>query len=118
MLSHEQLTKNFNVIVKELIVNENFNEETADFISKLQHNFKKLIIVRKITNPLQNTLEHKISNIENLLYQKNYSTALTELLALDKMYFPIIEKFLEDLGLIIEIHNADQDIVRYLKSLN
>jgi hypothetical protein len=118
MIPHETLIKNFNQITKDLIINENYNHETADLLSKIQHNFKKLVIIRKITNTGQNSLEQRIVNIENLLKQKNYNSVLTELLALDKLYFPIIEKFLEDIGLIIEINNADQDIIRYLKSLN
>jgi hypothetical protein len=118
MIPHETIIKNFNQITKDLIVNENYNHETADLLSKIQHNFKRLVIVRKITNAGQNSLEYRINNIETLLKQKNYNSVLTELLALDKLYFPIIEKFLEDIGLIIEINNADQDIIRYLKSLN
>jgi hypothetical protein len=118
MPSHEDLVKNFNLIIKELIINENYSKDNADFLTKLQHNFKKIIIVRKISQPIQNSLEYRINKIENLIDSKNYSSALTELLTLDKLYFPIIEKFLEDLGLIIEINNADQDIIRYLKNLN
>lgn len=118
MLSHQEIVKNFSFITNQLIINENYSNKNVDFLSKLQHNLKKLIIIRKISNPTKNSLEYHIVNIENFLEQRDYSSALTELLSLDKLYFPIIEKFLEDLGLVIEIKNADQDIVKYLKNLN
>lgn len=115
--SHQKLIDDFKLIIRELIINENYSEDSADFIEKLSHNLKKLIIVRKISpqNPLD--LQGKIVEIENAIKQKDYDLALTKLLGLDKMYFPIIQKYLEELGIATEVINADKEIVKYLKSL-
>jgi len=115
--SHQKLIDDFKLIIRELIINENYSEDSADFIEKLSHNLKKVIIIRKISpqNPLN--LQGKIVEIENAIKQKDYDLALTKLLTLDKMYFPIIQKYLEELGIATEIINADKEIVKYLKSL-
>ncbi|MBM3590614.1 MAG: hypothetical protein FJX30_04505 [Alphaproteobacteria bacterium] len=115
--SHQKLIDDFKLIIRELIINENYSEDSADFIEKLSHNLKKVIIIRKISpqNPLD--LQGKIVEIENAIKQKDYDLALTKLLSLDKMYFPIIQKYLEELGIATEIINADKEIVKYLKSL-
>jgi len=90
--SHQKLIDDFKLIIRELIINENYSEDSADFIEKLSHNLKKVIIIRKISpqNPLD--LQGKIVEIENAIKQKDYDLALTKLLSLDKMYFPIIQK--------------------------
>jgi len=115
--SHQKLIDDFKLIIRELIINENYSEDSADFIEKLSHNLKKVIIIRKISpqNPLN--LQGKIVEIENAIKQKDYDLALTKLLTLDKMYFPIIQKYLDELGIATEIINADKEIVKYLKSL-
>lgn len=115
--SHQKLIKDFKIIIKQLIINEDYIENNADFIEKLRYNLKKLILIRKTSNNSPTSLEGNIIEIENALNQKNYDLALTKLLSLNKIYFPIIQKFLEDLGTASEIANADKEIMKYLKSL-
>ena len=38
-------------------------------------------------------------------------------LSLDKSYFQIVQKFLEELNVMVETQNADKEIIKYLKSL-
>lgn len=117
-ITRETLLKNFDEISKILIVNENYNPDTADLLEKLRYNFRKLIIIRKTNVKDSSQLQSSIIIVENLLKSGKNSEALAKLLSLDKIYFPIIQRFLEELNSVIEIQNADQDIIKYLKSLN
>ena len=117
-ITRETLLKNFDEISKILIVNENYNPDTADLLEKLRYNFRKLIIIRKTNIKNSSQLQSSIITVENLLKSGKNSEALAKLLSLDKIYFPIIQRFLEELNSVIEIQNADQDIIKYLKSLN
>ena len=84
----------------------------------MRYNFRKLVIIRKTNLKDSSQLQSSIIVVENLLKSGKNSEALAKLLSLDKIYFPIIQRFLEELNLVIEIQNADQDIIKYLKSLN
>lgn len=117
-ITRQMLLKNFAEISKILIVNENFNPETADFLEKMRYNFRKLVIIRKTNVKDSSQLQASILIVENLLKSGKNSEALAKLLSLDKIYFPIIQRFLEELNLVIETQNADQEIIKYLKSLN
>jgi len=117
-ITREILLKNFAEISNILIINENFNPQTADFLEKMRYNFRKLVIIRKTNIKDSSQLQASILHVENLLKSGNNSEALAKLLSLDKIYFPIIQRFLEELNLVIEIQNADQEIIKYLKSLN
>jgi hypothetical protein len=84
---------------------------------KAINNFNKLVVIRKVKNLNPDQLEGVINQIELALSQKNYQEAMNKSLSLDKAYFPIVQKFLEELSIAIEIQNADKEIIKYLKSL-
>lgn len=115
--TQKKLMESFKSVTNQLIINENYNEKKASLFEKLRHNFNKLVVIRKVKNLNPNRLEGVINQIEIALSQKNYQEALNKSLSLDKAYFSIIQKFLEDLSIAIEIQNADKEIIKYLKSL-
>jgi hypothetical protein len=115
--TQKKLIESFKVVTNQLIINENYDEKQANLIEKLRHNFKKLVVIRKVKNIDPNQLEDVVNQIENSLSQRNYQEALEKALSLDKSYFTIIQKFLEELNIAIEIQNADKEIIKYLKSL-
>jgi hypothetical protein len=117
LITQKKLLESFKLIAGEIIINENYDEEKANLIEKLRHNFKKLVVVRKIKNldPIQ--VEGIVNQAELALSEKNYQEALDKILSLDKSYFKIVENFLEDLSVMIETQNADKEIIKYLKSL-
>ena len=75
------------------------------------------MVVRKLKNLDPAQLEGIVNQAELALYEKNYQEALDKILSLDKSYFKIVQKFLEDLSVMIETQNADKEIIKYLKSL-
>ena len=75
------------------------------------------MVIRKVKNLDPNQLDGVINQIELALSKKNYQEALDKILALDKSYFDIVQKFLEELNVMIETQNADKEIIKYLKSL-
>jgi len=115
--TQRKLMESFKSITNQLIINENYNEKQASLFEKLRHNFNKLVVIRKVKNLNPNQLEGVINQIELALVQKNYQEALNKSLSLDKAYFSIIQKFLEELSIVIEIQTADKEIIKYLKSL-
>ena len=115
--TQKKLMESFKVVTNQLIINENYNEKKASLFEKLRHNFNKLVVIRKVKNLNPDRLEGVINQIELALSQKNYQEALNKSLSLDKAYFPIIQKFLEELSIAIEIQSADKEIIKYLKSL-
>jgi len=115
--TQKKLMDSFKSITNQLIINENYSEENASLFEKLRHNFKKLVVIRKVKNLNPDRLEGVINQIELALSQKNYQEALNKSLSLDKAYFSIVQKFLEELNIAIEIQNADKEIIKYLKSL-
>jgi len=117
-ITRDTLLKNFAEISKILIMNENFNPETANFLEKMRYNFRKLVIIRKTNIKDSTQVQASIIAVENLLKSGKNPEALARLLSLNKIYFPIIQRFLEELNLVIEIQNTDQEIIKYLKSLN
>jgi len=117
-ITRDTLLKNFAEISKILIMNENFNPETANFLEKMRYNFRKLVIIRKTNIKDSTQVQASIIAVENLLKSGKNPEALARLLSLNKIYFLIIQRFLEELNLVIEIQNTDQEIIKYLKSLN
>ncbi len=115
--TQKKLMESFKAVTNQLIINENYNEKKASLFEKLRHNFNKLVVIRKVKNLNPDRLEGVINQIELALSQKNYQEALNKSLSLDKAYFPIIQKFLEELSIAIEIQSADKEIIKYLKSL-
>ena len=117
LLTQKKLIESFKLIAGEIIINENFDEKQANVLEKLRYNFKKLVVVRKLKNldPMQ--LEGVVNQAELALSEKNYQEALDKIMSLDKSYFKIVQKFLEDLSIMIETQNADKEIIKYLKSL-
>ena len=115
--TQKKLMESFKSITNQLIINENYDEKNASLFEKLRHNFNKLVVIRKVKNLNPDRLEGLINQIELALSQKNYQEALNKSLSLDKAYFPIVQKFLEELSIAIEIQNADKEIIKYLKSL-
>ena len=115
--TQKKLMESFKSITNQLIINENYDEKNASLFEKLRHNFNKLVVIRKVKNLNPDRLEGVINQIELALSQKNYQEALNKSLSLDKAYFPIVQKFLEELSIAIEIQNADKEIIKYLKSL-
>jgi hypothetical protein len=109
--------ESFKLIAGEIVINENFDEKQANVLEKLRYNFKKLVVVRKLKNldPMQ--VEGVVNQAELALSEKNYQEALDKIMSLDKSYFKIVQKFLEDLSIMIETQNADKEIIKYLKSL-
>jgi len=118
LIDHQKLLESFKSIAGELIVNENYDEKQANLIEKLRHNLKKLVVVRKLKNLDPAHIEGLVNQAELALSKKNYQEALDKILSLDKSYFKIVQKFLEDLSIMIETQNADKEIIKYLKSLN
>ena len=116
-LTQEKLMESFKLIANQLIINKNYNEKTPNLIEKFRHNFNKLVVIRKVKNLDPNQLDGVINQIELALSKKNYQEALDKILALDKSYFDIVQKFLEELNVMIETQNADKEIIKYLKSL-
>ena len=117
LLTQKKLIESFKLIAGEIVINENYDEEQANLVEKLRHNFKKLVVVRKLKNLDPAQLEGIVNHAELALYEKNYQEALDKILSLDKSYFKIVQKFLEDLSVMIETQNADKEIIKYLKSL-
>ena len=115
--TQKKLLESFKSITNQLIINENYDEKNASLFEKLRHNFNKLVVIRKVKNLNPDRLEGIINQIELALSQKNYQEAMNKSLSLDKAYFPIVQKFLEELSIAIEIQNADKEIIKYLKSL-
>jgi hypothetical protein len=115
--TQKKLLESFKSITNQLIINENYDEKNASLFEKLRHNFNKLVVIRKVKNLNPDRLEGVINQIELALSQKNYQEAMNKSLSLDKAYFPIVQKFLEELSIAIEIQNADKEIIKYLKSL-
>jgi hypothetical protein len=115
--TQKKLMESFKSITNQLIINENYDEKNASLFEKLRHNFNKLVVIRKVKNLNPDRLEGVINQIELALSQKNYQEALNKSLSLDKAYFSIVQKFLEELSIAIEIQNADKEIIKYLKSL-
>ena len=115
--TQKKLLESFKPITNQLIINENYDEKNASLFEKLRHNFNKLVVIRKVKNLNPDRLEGVINQIELALSQKNYQEAMNKSLSLDKAYFPIVQKFLEELSIAIEIQNADKEIIKYLKSL-
>ena len=118
LLSHQKLIESFKSTALELIVNENYDKKQANLLEKLRHNFKKLVVVRKLNNHDPMQLEGLVNEAEIALYKKNYQGVLDKIISLDKSYFKIVQKFLEELSVMIETQNADKEILKYLKSLN
>lgn len=117
LLSQKKLIESFKLIAGELVINENYDEKNANLLEKLRHNFKKLVVIRKIKNLDSSQFEGVVNQIELALSEKKYQEALDKILSLDKSYFKIVEKFLEELNVMIETQNADKEIIKYLKSL-
>lgn len=115
--SQKKLIESFKLIAGELVINENYDEKNANLLEKLRHNFKKLVVIRKIKNLDSSQFEGVVNQIELALSEKKYQEALDKILSLDKSYFKIVEKFLEELNVMIETQNADKEIIKYLKSL-
>jgi len=117
LITQKKLLESFKLIAGQIIINENYDENKANLIEKLRHNFKKLVVVRKLKNldPMQ--IEGIVNQAEIALSEKKYQEALDKILSLDKSYFKIVENFLEDLSVMIETQNADKEIIKYLKSL-
>ena len=115
--TQKKLMESFKSITNQLIINENYDEKNASLFEKLRHNFNKLVVIRKVKNLNPDRLEGVINQIELALSQKNYQEAMNKSLSLDKAYFPIVQKFLEELSIAIEIQTADKEIIKYLKSL-
>jgi hypothetical protein len=115
--TQKKLLESFKSITNQLIINENYDEKNTSLFEKLRHNFNKLVVIRKVKNLNPDQLEGVINQIELALSQKNYQEAMNKSLSLDKAYFPIVQKFLEELSIAIEIQNADKEIIKYLKSL-
>jgi hypothetical protein len=117
LLTQKKLMESFKLIAGEIVINENFDEKQANVLEKLRYNFKKLVVVRKLKNldPMQ--VEGVVNQAELALSEKNYQEALDKIMSLDKSYFKIVQKFLEDLSIMIETQNADKEIIKYLKSL-
>ena len=117
LLSQKKLIESFKLIAGELVINENYDEKNANLLEKLRHNFKKLVVIRRINNLDSSEFEGVVNQIELALSEKKYQEALDKILSLDKSYFKIVEKFLEELNVMIETQNADKEIIKYLKSL-
>ena len=117
LLTQKKLIESFKLIASEIVINENYDEKQANLIEKLRHNFKKLVVVRKLKNLDPTQIEGIVNQAELALNEKNYQEALDKILSLDKSYFKIVQKFLEDLSVMIETQNADKEIIKYLKSL-
>jgi len=115
--SQKKLIESFKLIAGELITNENYDEKQANLLEKLRHNLKKLVVIRKLNNSDPKQLEGIINQTELALSEKNYQEALDKILSLDKSYFQIVQKFLEELNVMVETQNADKEIIKYLKSL-
>ena len=117
LLTQKKLMESFKLIAGEIVINENYDEKQANLLEKLRHNFKKLVVVRKLKNLDPTQIEGIVNQAELALSEKNYQEALDKILSLDKSYFKIVQKFLEDLSIMIETQNADKEIIKYLKSL-
>ena len=117
LLTHKKLMESFKLIAGEIVINENYDENQANLIEKMRHNFKKLVMVRKLKNLDPTQIEGVVNQAELALSEKKYQEALDKILSLDKSYFKIVQKFLEDLSIMIETQNADKEIIKYLKSL-
>jgi hypothetical protein len=110
--SQKKLLESFKLIAGELITNENYDEKQANLLEKLRHNFKKLVVIRKLNNSDPKQLEGIINQTELALSEKNYQEALDKILSLDKSYFEIVQKFLEELNVMVETQNADKEIIK------
>lgn len=117
--THDKIIDEFNDLSTQLIINKNItNDEKLSILDKITGNLKKLIIIKKVKNFKDGEIDGEIFFINQALNEKRYTDALNKILSLDKKYFVLVEKFLQKLNVIIEIDNADKEIITYLKSLN
>ena len=118
-VTHDKIVSEFNDLSTQLIINKGTHPaEKSTFFDKITNHLKTLIIVRKIKNFKEGEIDGEIHIINQALLEKRYNDALNKILSLDKKYFTLVEKFLQKLNVVIEIDNADKEIITYLKSLN
>ncbi len=111
----KKLDKELEKLIPDLIATKNLKDENG-FFDKIRYQISKLIVIRKVGGK-NSDVDLAIVETQKFLQEENYQEALTSMLALDKKYHKILEKFLEDLAVSVELQRLDLEIYNYLKSL-
>lgn len=116
LLSREELLQKYSLIIDKIITNDN-RKSSATMLQKVWYNLRGLIIVRKIDKFLENeqTIDAKISKVENALKNYQYVEAQNLLLEFDKKYDVILLNFMVDLENFLVARNTDSEILEILK---
>ena len=117
-LTPQDLQKNFNDSIPELIADKSRNIADDNFVNKARRYLTKLIVIRRIDGKVENDVDGIIVKIEKSLKEGNYQAALDFALTLDQKYHTSLAGFLEKLHVAIEVNKLDQDVLNHLKSLN
>ncbi len=114
----EKLQKNFSDLIPEIILNNNKGGNQEGLINKIRYYFSRLIIIRRIDQKNPQDVDSTVVKIEKALAAENYQEALASALSLDQSYHEILKNFLDELSATLEVHQIDQEILNYLKSLS
>ncbi len=114
----EKLEHHFADLIPELILNKKSGNESETLFQKVRRNISRLVVIRRIDEKNPHEIDATIVRIEKMLKQENYQDALSAALSLDSSYHLILKEFLEELASALEIQQADQEIMNYLKSLS
>ncbi len=114
----EKLQQNFSDIIPDLIVNKKNGTEKEGIFTRIRRNISRLIVIRRIDGKNPQEVDAVVVRIEKALAQENYPEALSAALSLDQSYHEILKNFLDELSASLEVHQTDQEILNYLKSLS
>ncbi len=110
----KKLDKDLEKLIPDLIATKNIKSQDSLF-DKIRYQLSKLVVIRKIGGKNSN-VDLAIVETQKFLQEDNYQEALNKMLALDKKYNKILEKFLEDLAASLELQRLDLEIFNYLKN--
>lgn len=111
-----ELQQSFAKIIPQLIISKNYNENDS-FLGKIRHNIASLVIIRRIDNANEASIDAKVNNIEKSLNDENYEQALKIITNLHPKYHEITQDFTKNLKIITQAQKLDQEILTYLQNL-
>lgn len=117
-LPQNEMSKNFKLLIPEIIALKNTDIADNSFLQKLNNKIAKVIVIRRTVLNNSGDIDDKIIAIEDALSNENYHEALTLALSFPASYHQILSNFLDNLNSAIEINKIDQEIINYLKNIN
>lgn len=114
-ISHETLLNRFEITADRIVSNKEVVAD-SDFLKKVKANLLKIIIIRKVDEKNQETIDGKLAFAFNNLRNHDYMTANRVLLSMDNEYKIIAAGFIMDLNYMIALQRIDNEILNYLQN--